>query len=147
MEPRFSLSGPADGGGDRWDKQAHLDHLHLFIGPKERREVETSFGLGTPAHVPLIVCIDTLEVYSDQLVFGAALEPRLTGDSDVIVGRLGQGLAKPGRSAPWTLDDPTEADLIQAETFLEQYATRQPDGTITLDEDAIKNARPKLESF
>ena len=71
MEPRFSLSGPADGGGDRWDKQAHLDHLHLFIGPKERREVEDLIRpRNPPAHVPLIVCIDTLEVYSDQLVFG-----------------------------------------------------------------------------
>ena len=63
-------------------------------------------------HVDHVVCVDDREVWADLLVFGAALVPRLDGcDADVVVGRLGQGLAKAGRSAPWTLDDPTDDDL------------------------------------
>jgi hypothetical protein len=75
--------------------------------------------------------------------------PRLTGepDAEVVVGRLGQGCAKPGRNAPWTLDDPTEADLAEAEAFLEKYATRLPSGTIVIDEAAMRADRPEPEAF
>lgn len=140
----FKLSKPSPGGGDRWSKDDHLDHLMVFAGDLSAQDTETSYGDATAAHCDYIVCVDCPQVWSDQLVFGAALVPRLTGDPDatIIVGRLGQGLAKPGKSAPWTLDDPTDADLAKAEQFLESYATYLPSGTLVIDVKAIEADRP-----
>ena len=42
----------------------------------------------------------------------------------VVVGRLGQGLAKPGKSAPWVLNAPSADDLKTAEKY-EAYASSQ----------------------
>ena len=122
-------------GGDKWDRPAHLDHLHLFLADEfVAKQVDTSFGETAAVHVDHVVCVDDREIWADLLIFGAALVPRLDGcDPYVVVGRLGQGLAKEGRSAPWTLDDPTDADLETAERFLEAYAGTLPSGGIVLD--------------
>ena len=140
---KFNISKPAAGGG-KWDKEAHLDHLHLFIARGEftAKDTETSFGTSPAVEVEYLVCLDDHTVWDELLVFGAALAPRLAGaESSVVVGRLGQGLAKPGRSAPWTLDDPTDADLAKAEEFLERYATTMPSGRVVLDVDAVAKDR------
>lgn len=140
----FKLSRPAAGGGG-WDKSMHLEHLHVFVAPTLESGVETAYGTSDAARCQYIACVDDLEHWSDQLVFGAALGPKLTGDPDaeIVVGRLGQGIAKAGRSAPWTLDDPTERDLEAANDFLEKYATRLPSGTIIVDEKALATDRAK----
>lgn len=145
----FNISKPSPGGG-KWDKDAHLDHLHLFIanGGFHAEDVETSFGTSPAVKVDHVVCVGCREVIDDLLVFGAALAPRLDGaDAGVVVGRLGQGLAKPGRSAPWTLDDPADDDLATAEKFLEQYATSLPSGKIVLDHESIAKDRDADEPF
>ena len=148
--PKFRISKPSAGSaGGGWQKAEHLDHLHVFVGDLAEREVETSYGDAVAAHVEHVLCIDDLEEWDDQLVFGAALVPRLTGDpeAEVIVGRLGQGLAKPGRSAPWTLDDPTDGDLERAEAFLERYVHRLPSGDVVVDHKALADDRPRPEPF
>lgn len=145
----FKISKPSPGGG-KWDKDAHLDHLHLFVanGGFHAEDVETSFGTSPAVKVDHVVCVKCGDVVDDLLVFGAALAPRLDGaEAGVVVGRLGQGLAKPGRSAPWTLDDPTDDDLATAERFLEQYATSLPSGRIVLDVDTLTKDRDSGESF
>lgn len=132
----FKLSKPSPGGN--WSKEDHLDHLMLFIGDFERREQSGANGAYTAVHVDYIVCCDCPHAWIDQLVSGAALVPRLSDvDGEIVVGRLGQGLAKPGKSAPWTLDDPTEGDMGKAQTTLESYATHLPTGSITVDVKAI----------
>ena len=144
----FKLSRPS-AGGTGWQKAEHLDHLTVFLGDLSEREVETSYGPGTAAHVDHLMCVECLEEWDDQLVFGAALVPRLTGDPDaeVIVGRLGQGIAKPGRSAPWTLDDPTDEDLVEAEAFVGKYVHRLPSGDVVVDQKALYADRPQPEQF
>lgn len=147
---KFHLSAPsASSGGDRWSKDEHLDHLTLFVGPFETREIESAYGPATPTHCESIACVECREAWQDALVFGAAIAPRLVGDPDaeIVVGRLGQGLAKPGRSAPWTLDDPTEADLQAAEQFLEEFAVRLPSGSVMIDTRALALSRPESETF
>jgi hypothetical protein len=146
--PTFRISKPSP-GGTGWQKADHLDHLHVFLGDLTEREVETSYGDAVAAHVDHVMCVQCLEEWDDQLVFGAALVPRLTGDLDaeVIVGRLGQGLAKPGRSAPWTLDDPTDADLEAAEAFVEKYVHRLPSGAVVIDHQALAADRSGPEPF
>lgn len=139
----FKISKPSPGGG-QWDKQFHLDHLHVFIanGGFSAEDVETSFGTSGAIKCDHIVCVGCREVIDDQLVFGAALVPRLDGaESNIVVGRLGQGLAKPGRSAPWVLDDPTDDDLATAERFLERFASTLPSGKVVLDHESIIKAR------
>ena len=95
---KFKLSKPSP-GGDKWDKAAHLDHLHLFVADEFTAEqVDTSFGESPAVHVDHVVCVDDRELWADLMIFGAALVPRLDGcDPGVVVGRLGQGLAKEGR--------------------------------------------------
>jgi hypothetical protein len=145
----FKLSKPSPGGG-KWDKDAHLDHLHVFVANDGfgAEQVETSFGESAAVKVDHVICVRCREVVDDLLVFGAALVPRLDGaESSIVVGRLGQGLAKPGRSAPWTLDDPTDEDLATAERFLERYATTLPSGKIVLDHETIAKDRDSDEPF
>lgn len=152
--PTFRISKPVSGGGsdDKFPRDQHLEHLVLHIAETFTAEqVDTVHGPKDAVPVDHIICTDCLEVWSDQLVFGAAVVPRLNGaEGGVVVGRLGQGLARPGRSAPWTLDDPTDADLDQAEKFLQEYASTLRSGRIVIDTKAIAEARngdPRNEQF
>ena len=83
-----------------------------------------------------------VEGWTDQLVFGKALVPRLTGDTDTKAGRLGQGLAKPGQSAPWVLDDPTDDDIARADKFAGRFITELPSGDLVLDAQGARH-RPR----
>ncbi len=116
----FKLSKPSSGGDDRWPKDKHLDHLLVFVGDLERRVMGSGDDAYEVAHVDYVICVDCTKVWTDQLVSGKALVPQLTGDPDAesIPGRLGQGLAKPGKTAAWLLDDPTPGDFATAEAFL-----------------------------
>jgi hypothetical protein len=40
----------------------------------------------------------------------------------MVLGRLGQGVAKPGQSAPWTLTPASDADKVTAGKYLEHVA-------------------------
>jgi hypothetical protein len=49
--------------------------------------------------------------YNDTLIFPKVLQSQVKGNvGGMVLGRLGQGVAKPGQSAPWTIDAATEAD-------------------------------------
>ena len=75
----FKINRPQPGGGDRWDKAGHLDHLHLFIANDgfKAEEVDTANGPAQAVKVDFIVCTADNELWDDQLVFGAALVPQL----------------------------------------------------------------------
>jgi hypothetical protein len=140
----FKLSRPS--GGDNWDKAQHLDHLHVFCAADgfTIQEIETSYGMSAAVKVDWIVCCDCLDVWDDQFVYGAVLTVRLAGaDSEIVVGRLGQGLPKPGKSAAWTLDDVTDQDMADAEAFLDKYVTVMSSGTIIVDKKALEADQDK----
>ena len=145
----FTISKPSAGGN--WNKGEHIDHRHLFLNSTdfvgEERQGQSGPYLAVP--VEYIVCMDCLEVWSIQVVGGAALAPRLAGNpAGAVVGRLGQGIAKPGRSPAWLLDDPMDADVAAAEEFLGKYATTMPSGSIALDVRAIRaDVEPPEEDF
>jgi hypothetical protein len=127
----FRIGRPNPGGG--FDKEAHCDHLIAFIQPTAE-EATTSFGDSTAARCSYVACLDCNTVMSDVLIFGSVLVPRLVGtDDDVVVTRLGKGLAKPGRSPAWIPDNPTDADISQVEAFLEKHATRLKSGAIVVE--------------
>lgn len=138
----FTIGGP--GRGDNWDKEGCLDHLLGFIGGFQRRQNTSNEGRTyETAFIEFVICLDHPDVWVDQNVSGAVLVPRLTNvDDEVVVARLGQGLSKPGKNAPWTLDDPTPADLDRAQAKLERYVSRSPAGNLIVDTKAIKADRP-----
>lgn len=66
------------------------------------------------------------ETYEDTLLFPKVLQGQLRPRiGQKVLGRLGQGVAKPGQSAPWTLNEATDADKQTATEFLNQRSANQ----------------------
>ncbi len=57
------------------------------------------------------------DVFVWPKVLQAQLKPKV-GSGRYVLGRLGQGLAKPGQNAPWKLFDADDADKQVARKFL-----------------------------
>lgn len=118
------------GTGDRVDLK-ELNGSLLYISVKELvKDVVTEYGPTDAIRCDVAVLDGTkkAESYTDTLIFPSVLVGQLksaVGSVDPnIVGRLGQGLAKPGRSAPWILNEPTQDDLAVAVKY-EKYAAEK----------------------
>lgn len=67
------------------------------------------------------------DTFDDSLVFPKVLQGQLrsrTGEK--VLGRLGQGTAKPGQSAPWMLSEATDADKKVARDWLAKAPAAAP---------------------
>jgi len=65
--------------------------------------------------------LDTGEIHEGLLFFNVALKNALKNKvGQKVLARIGQGTAKPGKSAPWILIDATSnpADLAKANAFV-----------------------------
>jgi hypothetical protein len=65
------------------------------------------------------------EPYIQTFVWPRVLQAQLrstVGTGRWVLGRLGQGVAKPGQSPPWRLGDPTDDDRKLAAKYLEALA-------------------------
>lgn len=120
----------APGSGDKLDFKA-LNGALLHITVVEHvRDIETSFGPANAirASVAVLDGEHKGEVHDDVLIFPRVLQSQLAaavGAADpAVVGRLVQGAAKPGKSAPWLLDEPTSNDLAIAAKY-EAYAAKR----------------------
>lgn len=70
------------------------------------------------ADVYVLTGANTHDEFLDTLIFPRVLIGQLKRSiGEVVVGRLGQGEAKPGQSAPWVLAEATEQDLAKARAF------------------------------
>ena len=116
----MALVQPGPATADRWAPAEHEGHLTLFLAPIELEEdVETAHGKANAAAPRLIVCVTCDESWRDCLVFQKVLVRQLTtGPDGDVVGRIGVGEAKGGRSAPWLLEDATAEDVAAAERWL-----------------------------
>jgi len=66
------------------------------------------------------------EIYEDTLLFPKVLQGQLRPRiGQKVLGRLGQGVAKPGQSAPWTLNEATDQDKQVATAFLNQRTANE----------------------
>jgi hypothetical protein len=68
-----------------------------------------------------IVNLDTNQEYENILFFNVALKNALKNKvGQKVLARIGQGTAKPGKSAPWILVDATgnPADLAKANAYI-----------------------------
>jgi hypothetical protein len=117
--------------GDRLDLNAANGSL-LYITVKEvRRDLPTSMGTANAVLCDVAVLDgehkgSTFE-FDDVLLFPKVLfgqlSPAAGSDDPVVVGRLGKGQAKPGKSAPWVLDPPNAKDLEIAAKY-EAFAAK-----------------------
>lgn len=120
---------------DPWDSPGstagvdfeELNGRLLVITPHAAEEVNTSFGEKECVRADLVVLDgpSASTEYKDTLIFPKVLIGQLRstiGTGRMVLGRLGQGVAKPGQKPPWLLADPTEADRKVAGKW---YETRQ----------------------
>lgn len=114
------FSSPASTQGIDW--KTALGHL-LMVSPLSLEEkVNTSLGEKDAIRAD-IVDLDSGEQFIDVLVFPRVLQgqlrPKIGGK---VLGRLGQGTAKPGQSAPWLLQDFTAEDGVKASAWIAAQA-------------------------
>jgi hypothetical protein len=102
-------------------KVADLANQLLIITPVEYKTgIQTVHG-ETDAIEVAIVNLDTNQEYENILFFNVALKNALKNKvGQKVLARIGQGTAKPGKSAPWILVDATgnPADLAKANAYI-----------------------------
>lgn len=119
MTPTPFASPAPPSGGITWAD--HLGRL-LVVEPVAAETIKTVHGDSDAvrAHVHVIDG-PAPQSFDDALVFprvlAAQLRPRL---GQKVLGRLGQGQAKPGQSAPWVILDADEADTATAVAWLDR---------------------------
>src|SRR5262245_11162134 len=113
------FSGPGSAIGIQW--KDYQGRLLLFDVRKIETGIPTAFGTREAIRAAVTVLDGPTagEGYADTLVFPAVLQGQLRGSlGGKVLGRLGQGVAKAGQTAPWKLEDPTDADKAVARTHL-----------------------------
>ena len=118
--PSVSENGP---------KVADLAGQLLIITPTEYKTgIKTIHGDAEAVEVSL-VNLDTNKSYESVLFFNVALRSALKAKiGQKVLARIGQGTAKPGKSAPWILLDATTdaAALAKANAYLATASAPAP---------------------
>jgi hypothetical protein len=118
------VSAAAPSGGIKFDD--YKGSLFIIEPLAAEVGVQTAYGTADPvrANVHVITGPGQSEDHLDTLIFPKVLAGQLKGQiGSKVVGRLGQGVAKPGQSAPWILEPATDDDLTKAQEWL---AARKP---------------------
>lgn len=111
-------------------KVADLAGHLLIITPVEYKTgIQTIHGLAEAVEVE-VVDLDTKQNYASVLWFNVALRNALKNKiGQKVLARIGQGAAKPGKSAPWILVDATsDANAVAAANA---YLTSALPGVLT----------------
>ena len=102
-------------------RPADLNGHLLIIKPLEYKTgIATQLGVAEAVEVDL-VDLDTNEEHKSVLFFNIALRNALKPNiGKQVLARIGQGTAKPGKSAPWILVNATDnqADIDKATAYL-----------------------------
>jgi hypothetical protein len=103
-ETQFASLGSIDSTLKPADVVGHL----LIIKPIEYKTgITTSFGEAEAIECD-VVDLDTSTAYTSILFFNVALRSSLRSNiGKTVLSRMGQGIAKPGKSAPYILIDAT----------------------------------------
>lgn len=116
----MSFSQPsAPGSGIKWDD--HKGALLLIEPLSHEQGVKTSYGDAdaVEANVHVIEGTGAGISYASTLIFPKLLVSQTKGSiGQKILGRLGQGVAKPGQSAPWLLEESSADDIAKAEKWV-----------------------------
>jgi len=100
----------------------------LLIEPLGVKEgIKTAYGESDAVSADLVV-LDGEQAgteYPDTLIFPKVLQGQLKRDiGKKVLGRLAQGVAKPGQSAPWLLLEATAQDVELGQRYLASKATQ-----------------------
>jgi hypothetical protein len=103
----MTFTPPATNSGD-YVKIGDLNgHLCIFTPTEFIESITTSMGDSTAIKAD-IVDLDSGEEHEGVLLFNKALITSLKANIGAqVLARVGQGIAKPGKSAPWILNDAT----------------------------------------
>jgi len=115
---------PAAASGIDWSE---LNGRLLVIEPSEIvKDINTNFGVtdAVRANVTVLDGTEPGKKYDDTLIFPKVLQSQLNSRiGQKVLGRLGQGQAKPGQSPPWMLNPATPEDEQKAVAFLSAQLT------------------------
>jgi hypothetical protein len=111
--------------GDMFKAADHLGKL-LLIEVHEKTTVNTSMGESEVVRgdVTVLDAEGGPHVFSNTLIFGRALVGTLSAavGGMPVLGRLGQGQAKTGQSAPWVLNPFNDTEAKVAAAYVEARA-------------------------
>jgi hypothetical protein len=133
-----AFAAPASQEGASVKPADLLGHL-LIIKPVEYKTgIQTSLGEAEAIEVDLID-LDTNEEHTSVLFFNVKLRSALKSNiGKQVLARIGQGIASPGKSAPFILINAAEtpADVEKANAYLAgeivKGASEQPTTTLTV---------------
>lgn len=112
---------PSNASGIDWSQ---LKGALLVITVHGQEEgVKTVHGLADPIRADVLVVDGLLGgvMHADTLVFPKVLIGQLRPSiGKKVLGRLGQGEAKPGQSPPWKLEPFTDADVALAKAAVDK---------------------------
>lgn len=119
----------APGGGIKLKE--HIGELFLVTVHSLELQIATDFGVSDAirADVEIIDGAHAGEQHHDVLLWGQVITQQLKRSiGRRVLGRVSQGIAKPGKSAPWLLAEATDDDKRKAQAFLSgARATRSDD--------------------
>lgn len=114
----FVSAAPPTGGIDWKDHNGNL----LIIEPLAVESgIQTVHGPSDAvrANVYVLTGPGQAEEFADTLIFPKLLQGQTRGQvGKKVVGRLGQGTAKPGQSAPWVIQPASGDDIEKAKAYL-----------------------------
>lgn len=123
----FATPGTPGGG---FKPSEHVGELLLIAVSSIEEGIVTSAGVTTATRGDVVVLDGDQagEQFDDTLIFGKVLVGQLRSRvGQKVLGRLGQGKAKSGQTAPWVLEDPSDADRKLGLAHLnKQVATAAP---------------------
>jgi hypothetical protein len=126
----YSFSDPASATGITW---ADHNGMLMLIEPTGTREgIVTANGPANAVEATVTILDGPAPgtVFADVLVFPRILCSQLRSRiGGMVLGRLSQGQARPGQSAPWTLTAANEAEKASAGAYLAQRPAQAPPAT------------------
>ena len=114
----FATPAPA---GEGINLKDYLGALLLIEVHAHEQNIPTVHGDSSAIRADVAVLDGTGKgnTYEDTLLFPKVLQSQLKRAVGLkVLGRLGQGTAKPGQSPPWVLSDPNEADQAAGMAYL-----------------------------
>lgn len=119
-------AAPSSGDSLNW---ASLNGALLLVEPTGvQQNIQTVHGLTDAVAATVSVLDGPLKgtVYGSALVFPKVLQSQLSAQlGQMVLGRLGQGAAQPGKSAPWQLQGSTPADQQVGAAFVQARQSGQ----------------------
>ena len=108
-------------GGDKLPLDELKGALVIFDVHEVVDSITTSFGDTTAIRcdVSALDGAHAGHTWADTLIFPKVLQGSLRPNvGRKVLGRVGQGTAKPGQSPPWILEAATDADKVTANAFV-----------------------------